>query len=89
MPRPGLQSVAFYDPAANGYDLAQDRRCLFGWGPPACDCGFGHSCFRPLGHRGRCWDAGEPPSQVVNRLPCMTKQRPMAWDAIGRAEANR
>jgi hypothetical protein len=78
-----------YDPRPNGYDLAKDPRCLYGWGPPSCNCRFGHGCFRAFGHRGRCWDAGDAPSEHANPLPCETRQRPTDWDTHGRAEANR
>lgn len=73
----------YYDPAVNDYRLADDPRCLFGWGPPRCHHMFGHACFRPLGHRGRCHDAGDPP-----RLPCESAQRPKDWDSRLRQECN-
>lgn len=76
-------AVEFYNPAANDYALDKDPRCLWGWGPPACDHRFGHSCFRELGHPGRCDDSNE-----YDPLPCEKSQRPKHWDAVGRAEAN-
>jgi hypothetical protein len=78
-------TVEFYDPAANGYDLAKDPRCLYGWGPPQYGCThmFGHMCCRELGHPGRCDDTNEYDSRR-----CMKAQRPKNWDAHGRAEAN-
>lgn len=84
-------AVAFYDPATNDYRLADDPRCCFGWGPPdrVCRCYFGHACFRELGHPGKCWDAGDAPSEVANPLPCHTRQRPKDWDSKQRAECNR
>lgn len=80
-----------YNPAANGYQLSADPRCLWGWGPPerGCTHPFGHACFRAFGHSGRCWDAGGPLPPVADRFPCDTAQRPKDWDAKGRAEANR
>lgn len=83
-----LDAVKFYDPAVDNYDLEKDPRCLYGWGPPVCRCGFGHGCFRPLGHRGKCWDGGEPARQGLT-LPCERRQRPADWDSTGRTEANR
>jgi hypothetical protein len=79
-------AAAAYDPAANGYDLDKDPRCLWGWGPPVAGCRhrFGHTCFRALRHPGRCGDPDEPPLQ-----PCDRRQRPRDWDTRGRAEANR
>lgn len=79
-------AVEFYDPAANGYRLADDPRCLYGWGPPerGCHHRFGHMCCRELGHPGRCDD-----STLFDPAPCMKAQRPKDWDAAGRAEANR
>jgi hypothetical protein len=86
-----IKTVGFYDPAANGYDLDKDPRCLFGWGPPpeknpgtppSCRCRFGHSCAREFKHPGKCWDGTEGgPS-------CNRAQRPRDWDAQGRREAN-
>lgn len=73
-----------YDPAVNDYRLADDPRCLFGWGPPRCGHYFGHMCSRPFGHRGRCHDAVDPP-----RLPCESVQRPKLWDSKLREECNR
>lgn len=78
-------AIAAYDPSLNNYDLALDPRCLWGWG--GCGCMFGHACFRPLGHPGKCWDAGRP--KRPGDLPCQQRQRPKNWDAKGRAEANR
>jgi hypothetical protein len=72
-----------YDPAADDYDLAKDPRCLWGWGPPDCDCVFGHACFRAFGHPGKCGETQMSP------LPCDRRQRPKDWDATGREEANR
>jgi hypothetical protein len=74
-----------YDPAENDYRLADDPRCLYGWGPPACRCQFGHACFRAFGHPGRCWDAGDAPSTRGNPLDCDTAKRPKDWDTNGRA----
>lgn len=90
-PQTADEIASMYDPAVNDYDLAKDPRCLYGWGPPTrgCHCRFGHACFRALGHRGRCWDAGERPSTQMCPLPCHQVQRPKNWDASGRAEANR
>ena len=84
-------AASAYDPASNGYDLKMDPRCLWGWGPPSrgCTCMFGHTCFRALGHKGKCWDAGGPLGPVEYRLPCDTAQRPKNWDTYGREEANR
>lgn len=83
------KAASSYDPAANGYRLAADPRCLWGWGPPEHDCPhrFGHACFRALGHPGMCWDGGERPE--ADHLPCEAVQRPKDWDSRGRAEANR
>lgn len=78
-----------YDPAVNDYRLADDPRCLWGWGPPSCACMFGHACFRAVGHPGRCWDAGVPPREMGSPLKCWTAQRPKDWDAHGRAEASK
>lgn len=78
-----------YDPARHDYRLADDPRCLWGWGPPSCNCRFGHACFRAVGHPGRCWDAGTPPREVGNPIGCETAQRPKDWDTHGRAEANK
>lgn len=58
------------------------ERCNWGWGPPDCPCRFGHVCFKPFGHKGKC---GE---KEVNPMPCDQRQRPADWDAKGRAEAN-
>jgi len=66
------------------YDLALDPRCLWGWG--GCGHCFGHACFRPYRHDGRCWDAGDKPARGDRK--CMTSQRPEDWDEQGRAEAN-
>lgn len=76
--------VKFYDPSANGYDLAKDPRCLWGWGD--CGHGHGHACFRPYGHPGRCWDGGDRPGPGDGK--CATSRRPANWDEQGRAEAN-
>lgn len=76
-------AVQCYDPAANNYDLDKDPRCLFGWGPPSCACMLGHSCFRELGHPGRCDDGVE-----WDQPMCGKWQRPRNWDAHGRKEAN-
>jgi hypothetical protein len=80
-------NVMFYDGAANNYDLTLDPRCLWGWGPPSCNCPFGHGCFREFGHAGRCWDGGDKPTKDDPK--CWSAQRPKDWDATGRAEANR
>jgi hypothetical protein len=79
-------AVEFYDPATNNYRLADDPRCLYGWGPPehGCNHRFGHMCCRELGHPGRCDDSSEYDSQR-----CRKVQRPKNWDTHGRAEANR
>lgn len=77
-------AVEFYDPKPNDYDLAKDPRCLWGWGPPTCNCMFGHSCRREFGHPGQCDD-----SDVNQDAPCNKSQRPKDWDSKGRAEANR
>jgi hypothetical protein len=85
-----LEAVKFYDGKANKYDVALDPRCLWGWGPgdvAGCHCMFGHACFRPVGHPGKCWDGGDKPRP--GDLPCEQRQRPKDWDAKGRAEANR
>jgi hypothetical protein len=71
------RAAASYDPG-EALDLAADPRCLWGWGPPDCPHGFGHACFRALGHDGLCGDDG---------TGCYRK-RPADWDATGRAEAN-
>lgn len=84
----GDEAARTYDPRPN-YRLADDPRCLYGWGPPDCTCRFGHACFRALGHPGECWDGGGPLAPVAERLPCETAQRPKDWDARGREEANR
>ncbi len=76
--------VAHYNPASDGYDLAKDPRCLWGWG--GCGHPFGHACFRPHHHTGRCWDAGDKPAR--GDAKCATSQRPSDWDERGRAEAN-
>jgi hypothetical protein len=76
-------SVEFYNPAENDYALDKDPRCLWGWGPPSCNCRFGHMCCRELGHPGKCDDSNEH-----NPSPCEKSQRPKDWDARGRAEAN-
>jgi hypothetical protein len=73
------REAASYDAAADDYDLAKDPRCLWGWGPPDCNHGWGHGCFRALGHDGMCGD---------DDTGCHRK-RPADWDATGRAEANR
>jgi hypothetical protein len=80
------RQASSYDPASNKYRLADDPRCLWGWGPPTRGCHhmFGHGCFRAFGHPGRCHDAGNPP-----RDKCESAQRPKNWDDVGRAEANR
>lgn len=85
------EAARFYDPRSNDYDLASDPRCLWGWGSPERGCThmFGHACFRALGHRGECWDAGGPLEPVKYRLRCETAQRPKDWDSFGRQEANR
>lgn len=85
-------AAKFYDPAINDYELKADPRCLWGWGPGSrngCRCMFGHACFRALGHRGKCWDAGGPLDLPAYRLKCATAQRPKNWDTRGREEANR
>lgn len=79
-----LDPAAQYDPAADNYDLSKDPRCLWGWG--GCVHPFGHACFRPYRHRGRCWDAGDKPDPDSDA--CHTSQRPKGWDDRGRAEAN-
>ena len=78
-----------YDPATNDYRLADDPRCLWGWGPPTrgCEHRGGHACFRALGHPGECWDAGGPLEPKPYRLKCETALRPKDWDARGRAES--
>jgi hypothetical protein len=63
-------AVKFYDAAANGYDLAKDPRCLWGWGGYPCPHMFGHFCSRELGHPGRCWDGGDRPRP--DDRPCKT-----------------
>jgi hypothetical protein len=83
-----LEAVKMYDGKANNYNVALDPRCLFGWGPPdRCSCMFGHACFRPLGHPGKCWDGGNRPPK--GEKACFQRQRPKDWDAKGRAESNR
>lgn len=69
-----VDAVEFYDPSANNYDLGKDPRCLWGWGNPGDR--FGHACFLPLGHDGKCRDGHD------------RSQRPKNWDAVGRSEAN-
>ena len=85
------ETARAYNGWSDSYVLSADPRCLFGWGPPSrgCTCRFGHVCFRALGHRGKCWDAGGPLDPVEYRLPCDTAQRPKDWDSYGREEANR
>ena len=73
------EAAEYYNPAKDDYDLAKDPRCLWGWGPPACHCRYGHACFRTLGHPGRCGYTDEG----------CRRQRPKDWDTTGRAEANR
>lgn len=87
---PEERAISLYNGAANDYELAKDPRCLYGWGPPqhGCNCRFGHACFRPVGHPGKCWDAGGPLEPVKYRVGCETAQRPKNWDSIGRQEAN-
>lgn len=82
--------ISGYNGEANDYDLTKDPRCLWGWGPPTRDCRhrFGHFCCRELGHPGECWDGGEL-RPTSDRMRCDTARRPRAWDATGRAEANR
>lgn len=81
-----IERTAFYDPAENDYDLSKDPRCLWGWGD--CAHRHGHACFRPYGHKGVCWDAGEPPDRD-HQIPCDTSRRPKNWDASERAAADR
>lgn len=82
-------AVQCYDPYyqdGDGYQLKafeHDPRCLWGWGPPVCDCRFGHSCIRELGHPGKCWDGTD------DGPPCSLRQRPKNWDSTEREECNR
>lgn len=71
-----------YDPKPDGYDLAKDPRCLWGWGPPDCEHKFGHGCFRALGHPGHCKD------EVGAGESCYSR-RPDNWDSVGRESVNR
>lgn len=82
---PEDEAAASYNPAGDGYDLARDPRCLWGWGPPTGGCHhmFGHACFRALGHDGPCSE------NLSDPLPCEEQQRPHDWDHTGRAKANR
>lgn len=77
--------AANYDPKPDNYRLSDDPRCLWGWG--GCGHLFGHSCFRALGHPGRCVDSGTY-HRPADRMPCETSQRPRNWDDTGRKEAN-
>ena len=85
------ETARTYDPATNDYRLADDPRCLWGWGPPdrGCTCRSGHACFRAFGHPGDCWDGGGPLDSVAERRACDTARRPKDWDSHGRGEANR
>jgi len=72
---------AINDPA---YTIADDPRCLYGWGPPTVNCvhTFGHTCERLFGHPGKCMSSAE------DRLPCEAVRRPRNWDIKQRAEYN-
>jgi hypothetical protein len=67
------------------YTVADDPRCLWGWGPPGkkgCDHRFGHACGREFGHVGMCMDF-----PVEDK--CQVDRRPKDWDSSGREEANK
>lgn len=79
------------DRAIKGKSLAQDPRCLYGWGPRkdgpgpgGCDHRFGHACGRPFRHAGRCMEG----PAYGDRYRCETAQRPKDWDDKVRAECN-
>lgn len=76
-----VKFVGSYSPSVNGYDLAKDPRCLYGWDCPRTT--FHHVCDRPYRHRGRCMVKGPPP-----RFPCESARRPKNWDDKLRAECN-
>ncbi len=63
--------------------LADDPRCLFGWGPPSCNCYFGHACVREFGHPGKCWDGIE-----TDAPKCSRRRRPKDWDSAQRLACN-
>lgn len=75
-------AVLHYDPKSNGYDIALDPRCLYGWGPPA-QTHLGY-CSRELGHPGLCVDHSLYPGD-----PGRTRRRPKNWDTRQREECNR
>ena len=76
------------DRAIRGGSVADDPRCLFGWGigtRKGCGHIFGHVCGRPFRHSGLCM-AG-PVDERWDQ--CETAQRPADWDDKQRTEANR
>jgi hypothetical protein len=76
-----------------GYKVADDPRCLYGWGPSkdgnspgGCFHMFGHACSRPFRHKGKCM--ADDGIAAKDRYPCEAVMRPSDWDDKVRTECN-